>query len=50
MAGEMQPGSFHQEEETTDENLTHRLLRGYLTAAKDDGAGGRLSPGAFDPH
>lgn len=49
MAEETRPGTSHQDDETVDDNLTHRLLRGHLTAANDDQAGGRLSGGAFDP-
>lgn len=48
MAEEMRPGTSYQDDETVDDNLTHRLLRGHLTAANDNGAGGRLSAGAFD--
>lgn len=47
MAEEMRPGTSHQDDETVDDNLTHRLLRGHLTAANDDEAGGRLSGGTF---
>ena len=47
MAEEMRPGTSHQDDETVDDNLTHRLLRGHLTAANDDEAGGRLSDGTF---
>lgn len=47
MTAEMYPGTSHQDDETIDENLTQRLVRGENTTA-NIGTGGRLSPGSFD--
>ena len=41
----MRPGTSNADEETVDENLTQRLVRGDYTAANVE-AGGRLSAGA----
>lgn len=49
MAAETRPGTSYQDDETNDDNLTQRLVRGDYTAANSEADGG-LSAGLFDLH